>query len=107
MPTMAATSKYNRYDDGQMVRLQSEFKDLEGNYLNPTTVTLRVRNPDTLTVTTYTYPATVLQLSMGIYYKDIDTTDFVTGPWFYKWIGTGAVTAAKEWAFVINREEAI
>lgn len=96
------TKLYNRYYDGTLVRLSASFADLDGNPADPTTVTVRVRNPSTDVSTSYspTKDAT------GEYHFDLDTTDYPEGTWYYKWIGTGIVTAASQYAFIINHEEA-
>jgi len=102
------TSKlYNRYHDGALVRLTASFTNIQGDYQDPTTITVRVKNPSTGAVVTYTYAGgQVVKDDVGIYHRDVDTTDYPEGTWFYKWIGTGAVVAADQWAFVINHEEA-
>jgi hypothetical protein len=96
---------YNRYDDGQMVRVSASFRDLDDAPLDPDTVELRYKDPSTDTVHEQNYPGNLQKDAIGEYYFDIDTTDFSKGTWHYKWIGTGAVTAATSWAFIIKNEE--
>jgi hypothetical protein len=96
--------EYNRYDDGQMVRISASFTDVEGKPTDPSVVTLRYKDPsnDTVYVKTGTE---IVKDATGEYHFDLDTTDFSKGAWHYKWIGTGTVTAAQSWAFIIKVEE--
>src|SRR3954467_12903300 len=56
---------------------------------DPTTVTLTVTDPDG-TAVTYTYPATIVKVSTGVYTKDVSCPK--PGQWQYVWTGTGTVS---------------
>jgi len=87
------------YDEGETVRLGAIFKVGLVN-TDPTTVTLRVKNPaGTITVSTYggVAPLDVLKSATGIYYKDVLMN--VEGTWWYRCEGTGTAAGAAE-AFV-------
>ena len=72
---------------------------LLGTAGDPTTVTLKVKDP-TGTVTTYTYAgAQVVKDSTGNYHYDL--TPAIAGKWYYEWVGTGAVPAQSESYFVV------
>lgn len=65
-----------------------------GVLTDPTTVTLKVRDPAG-TETTYTLAgATVTKASTGVYYRDVALS--VAGRWVFRWLGTGTVPAAVE-----------
>ena len=87
------------YDYGQTVTVTGTFSDDIG-YMDPTTVTLMVEEPDG-TETTYTYAlAQVTKDSVGHYSKNI-TMD-AAGQWYCRWEGvTSGVKAVIEyWIFV-------
>lgn len=67
---------------------------------DPTTITLRVKNPAG-TVTNYTYAAAELtKVSTGIYTKSLEPDQ--VGTWWVEAIGTGAVVAVAETSFVVR-----
>jgi hypothetical protein len=83
----------NNYDEGDLVRLTAAFT-VASVATDPTTVTLKVKDPSG-NVTTYTYAlAEVTKDSTGNYHKDITIDE--PGVWYYRWIGTGTVVAADE-----------
>lgn len=90
----------NVYETGDLVRLRTNppFADASGSPADPTTVTLRVLDP-TGVATTYTYPADILKDSTGAYHYDLQVA--TAGWWFYRWIGTGTVTAQDEQQFEV------
>lgn len=85
----------NSYVCGSLVRLSVAFSDAEGKATDPTEITLQVKGPDG-TVTTYTHgvDAEVEKDEAGQYHLDLEIT--ASGPWHYRWAGTGACTAAGE-----------
>lgn len=90
----------NTYDKGDVVRLTGTFT-VDGVATDPTTVTLKVQEPDG-TETTYTYAlATVTKVSTGVYRKDITIDE--SGYWYYRWEGTGTVATSGE-AVLLTRE---
>jgi hypothetical protein len=74
----------NTYQIDTQVELKTTFTGLDGvTPIDPTTVTLYVQTPDGA-VTSYT---DVTRLEVGVYVRDVITTQF--GPWIYKWRGEG------------------
>jgi hypothetical protein len=83
----------NTYHIGQKVRLTATFTALGVN-TDPTTVTLKVKDPSGV-ITPYTYAlAQIIRSAAGIYYKDISIDE--AGDWYYNFTGTGTVEAADE-----------
>lgn len=90
----------NQYYVGSKPRLAADFK-LSGVYTDPSAVTFKMRSPSG-TVTTYSYAGgTVTKLTTGQYYVDFEVTE--QGEWWYRFEGTGTVTAAAE-AFLVVKE---
>lgn len=77
----------NTYQLDTLVELQTTFTDADGALVNPTTVTLYIRTPDGI-VTAYT-GGNIGHPSTGLYTFDVNANQ--SGPWIYKWQGTGAV----------------
>lgn len=95
-------------DDTVQIRTYSAagegFTDEAGALTDPTTVTLRIREPDgTLTSVTYA-GAQVVKDSTGRYHYNFRPDQ--AGVHHYRWIGTGAVTAAFEGAFHVRKQVA-
>lgn len=81
------------YDKNDLVRLSCAFT-VGGTATDPTTVTLKVKDPSGNT-DTYTYAlAQITKGTTGNYYKDV-TVDEV-GIWTYQYMGTGACQAVSE-----------
>jgi len=96
------TEVYNTYDKGDSVRLGATFTVSDVN-TDPTTVTLKVKNPAGVT-STYTYGAAeITKSATGIYYKDITVTD--DGMYYYRFEGTGTCVAASEHGFEVRKSE--
>lgn len=87
------------YNQGDLIRIQATFKDLNGNLVDPTTVTLKVKVPAG-TVSTYSYPGTVVRSSLGVFYYDLAVS--AAGTHHYNWSGTGAYQAADEDSFEVS-----
>lgn len=82
------------YDKGDLVRLSVAFVNSAGTATDPTTVTLKVKTPAGA-ISTYTYALSqVTKSATGSYYKDVSLN--VSGRWWYRWEGTGAVETAEE-----------
>lgn len=83
----------NRYDKGDLVRISAIFT-VAGTNTDPTTVTLKVKDPSGNTAT-YTYGAAeITKDATGQYHKDITIDE--GGVWPYRWEATGAVVTAGE-----------
>jgi hypothetical protein len=87
------------YRRGTVKRITGTFRDIADALADPTTVTLKVVAPDSVTLidteTSYTYAGgTVSKLSTGVYYKDL--TLAVDGHHYIRWESTGTPTVANE-----------
>ena len=92
----------NTYDKGDLVRIHATFT-ASSVVADPTTVTLKVKDPDGV-ITTYTYGGgTVTKSSTGVYYKDVSVSN--DGMWYYRIEGTGAVQSAGEGSFRVRKSE--
>lgn len=90
----------NTYEFGAAPTLRVDFK-VGSALTDPTTVTLKVKDPDG-NVDTYFYAGgTVTRDSLGKFSKQIVTDD--AGVWTYRWVGTGACEAVVERQFKIKR----
>lgn len=90
------------YSIGNAVRVTIKFKSqANGAYVDPTTVTVKVKNPSAV-VTTYVYGVApeVQKSSTGIYYMIIDCN--AAGAWKYRWEATGDNQAAAEGSFDVS-----
>lgn len=84
---------------GDIVRVSTTpgFKNAAGVLTDPTTVTLRWRrHGETETVLTWA-GAGVIRDSVGLFHVDITVVE--PGLHYYRWEGTGTVTAAEEGTF--------
>lgn len=97
MPYDVTTGTYT-YNIGDLLRIQATFKNLSGVNVDPTNVTLKVKNPAG-TVTTYTYPTNVQRNGTGVFYYDYLVQ--ASGVHYFNWAGTGAYTAADEASFTV------
>jgi hypothetical protein len=92
----------NTYDKGDLVRVKATFT-VNAVLTDPTTITLKVKDPEG-TVTTYTYAGgAVSKTSTGLYYKDVSVTN--DGMWYYRFEGTGTVQSAGESSFRVRKSE--
>jgi len=88
------------YDPGSTIRLSVRFRR-EGQAADPTAITLMVKDP-TGTVTTYSHPASLTKDGVGRYSKELTPT--LSGRWYYKFRGTGAVEATVEETFRVREQ---
>ena len=94
---MAALPRPNVYDVGDRIRLRGVFTNLAGVDTDPTTIVCKYQDPGGVE-TTVTYPTSIVKVSTGRYYLDIDIDE--AGTWYYRWNGTGDVVAAGEQSFI-------
>jgi hypothetical protein len=94
----------NTYSVGQAVRLTAAFTNIAGAAADPTAVTCLVRSTKNGLTTTYVVAAgQIVKDSVGNYHLDVTVTSEGDGYWFYRWVGTGAITAAGDGTFgVLN-----
>ena len=85
------------YAFGTELRLFATFTDVNGNLVDPTAVTLYMKDP-TETVTTIT---AIVRQSVGVYYFDYAFTTH-SGMYYYRYVGSGAVVAANEGSIAIK-----
>lgn len=86
----------NNYVIGQTVRLKAEFTDANGTLTDPTSVTVSIKAPGESAVS---YSG--VKDSVGKYRYDYDPA--VAGRHEYKWFGTGALKAAGQGSFYVER----
>lgn len=86
----------NSYPTGSNIRFFAEFKDIDGVYVDPTTITFKILSPKTGISATFTLPAgpEVVKDSVGHYHSDY-TIDY-PGNWYYRFEGSGAYIGARE-----------
>ncbi len=93
----------NKYQPGNMVVLSVLFTNnaTPPVPVDPTTITLRVTDPDDVE-TDYTYAlAQVAKVSTGNYSFQLEV--LTQGYWNYRWEATGAVVAANETRFLVSQ----
>lgn len=90
------SARPNVHDVGDRVRVWAEFKTAAGVAADPSTVVCKYQDPSG-NETTVTYPTSIVQVSTGVYYLDIDVDE--AGTWYYRWNGTGDVKASGEHEF--------
>ena len=92
----------NSYNLGDQVRLSAAFTDADGAPVDPTVVTVKYSDPTgDVTDLTYGVDVAVTQEAGGSYY--VDFVPNRAGQWRYRWESSGAVTAAAEGAFLVQR----
>ena len=93
---------------GDQVRITGEFRNRSTGVLtDPTTISLKVKDPQD-TTTTYTYAgATITKTSTGLYYYDLTIPDDEDseGTWHFRWVITGTLTGASEGKFKVVESE--
>lgn len=90
------------YNVGAGVRLFGEFRNYARELDDPSTVVFKLRSPAP-SVTTYTYgvDAEVVRQGPGHYYVDVQFDQ--AGKWYYRFEGSGDVTAADEECITVER----
>ena len=89
----------NHYSVGTLVRCSVVFKAIDGTVTDPTIIVAKYETP-AAAETTKTYPDTVVKVSTGRYYIDIDAN--AAGTWTYRFNGTGTVQATNERTFIVD-----
>lgn len=88
------------YDTGDLVRITGTFKDLNGNFIDPSAIFFKYKNPLNV-ITTYTYGVSnITRASIGIYFVDIPLP--LAGTYNYRFYSTGTGQAAKESSLVVR-----
>lgn len=91
------------YDIGDQVRVQASFRDLDGDLTNPTSTTLKYKDPSG-NVTTVNN-GDISNDGTGVKYYDITVDE--AGQWWYRFSGTGAVVAAEEAFFTVRPQQVV
>lgn len=89
----------NVYDKGDLILLFANFVNAAGAATNPTTITLKTRDPAG-TITTRT--AALITTGRYEYQLSLLGADAQSGQWSYWWQGTGAVQAVEEGQFKVR-----
>lgn len=88
------------YVIGNAVRLLGSFVDEGGRPVDPTTIVLRVKNPVSQIVTSYSYSGgEITKSATGVYWRDFVPTE--AGRHHYRYEGTGNMNAAMEGDFTV------
>lgn len=91
---MTACANQRGFDIGSEVRLIGTFTDIAGALADPTTVLVRIKDPDgNITV------ENPVRQSIGVYYQDLIIS--LAGIWYYRFEGTGNVVAAGDSSFSV------
>jgi hypothetical protein len=88
------------YSVGCEARLSATFTSSSGVVADPTTVTLKIKDPSKSAMT---YTSGWVKDSTGVYHFDLTLTK--PGAWYYRWIGTGTVVAAAEGSLTVQKSE--
>lgn len=96
----------NVYDVGDLVRIEAQVTDLEGNPFDPGTITFSVKTPSgSVTSKTYGVDPEVSRLDTGLFKMDIDADE--AGNWFVRVETTGAGKGAEELQFRVRASQVI
>lgn len=90
----------NTYDKGDAVRLNASFT-IGGVATNPTNILLRIKDQsgnETIVTT-----GTISELSTGNWFYDVQVTG--SGQWWYRWEGSGNLTAVDENSLLVDPSE--
>lgn len=89
----------NNYFQGNLVRVRAQFKNESNALADPGAIIAKVTTPAGVE-TTYTYGVgtDIVRESLGIYHIDIEATE--PDVWSFRFVGTGAVTAASQDQFL-------
>jgi hypothetical protein len=92
-------------DVGDKIKITGEFRTgtITGTLTDPTAVKLRYQKPggSEVTLTYGSSPATsITKTATGKYEAYVTIDEY--GPWYYRWIGTGAVVAQEEGTFDVK-----
>jgi hypothetical protein len=89
------------FDIGDIAVVTAEFKLNGTTRVDPSTVVLKSKAPDS-SVTTYTYgvDAALVRDELGVFHIDINLT--AAGTWTFRWESTGTGKAAEEYAIRVR-----
>lgn len=91
----------NRYDKGDVVRVEGPFTDQNGDHIDPTNVFFTFRNPAGVSTTfTYGEDEELVKSSTGNYRVDLNAS--MSGNWYWRWHSEGAGQAADKGQFFVE-----
>ena len=95
------------YDVGTQVRFQCTFKNLAGTATDPTSITVKIKDPSgNVQTLVYGVDSDVKKgATAGIYY--VDRTIDESGIWRHRWAGTGTVEAANEASIRVEKQHVL
>lgn len=88
----------NMYDAGNMVTITTTFTNASGVAVNPSSVTLRVMDPNNIE-TDYML-GTLTNPTTGVFSQNV--TVLTSGIWRYRWEATGTLVAASDSSFIVS-----
>jgi hypothetical protein len=92
----------NHYDIGDEVTVAAEFKSPSGSFIDPTTVSFKIKDPaGVVTVYVYLTNGQLVRDSLGKYHVNVDAA--TVGKYYYRFFSTGSGKAAAEGSFVVDR----
>ena len=93
----------NVYDVGDLVTLTGTFTSALGVATDPTAIVLTIKPPSGSLITKTYALAELTKASTGVYTYDYPIT--LEGEHWYRYVGTGAVTAAGETDFTVRTQQ--
>ena len=89
------------YYIGDLVRVSAVFKNTSDVETDPTTITMKFKDPASV-ITTYVHStdSELVKDSTGNYHVDLTLDQ--DGHWYYQFIGTGTVVAGEEARFEVE-----
>lgn len=91
----------DEYDIGDVTRLSVSFNDLSNVFVDPSSVMIKVRDPDAVIIQ-LSYPTNdaIIKDSVGNYHMDYLISK--DGLHNYKWVGSGTVYASEKASFFVR-----
>jgi hypothetical protein len=94
----------DHYDLGDLVNLTVSFQTGSA-YVDPSTIQLKVEDPDGL-LSTFVYGSGgIMKLSTGHYFYNLFANK--RGQWWYRWYSSGTVTQADEDHIIVDPSEIV
>jgi hypothetical protein len=99
---MAVAGEDQVWDVGDVAVVRGSFYDTAGTLTDPTTITLKARDPSG-NIATYTYAeATVTKDSTGVYSKNVTLDE--AGKWTFGWTATGTVATSAVYTILVRSD---
>ncbi len=92
-------------DVGDIFQSTVTFKNAAGTPTDPTTITLKWREPDGTIVTKTTSDPEVTSVGSGVFTGDVAATQ--VGRYHGRWIGAGAIVAEEPFEFVVRPKRTV